>query len=58
LFQPFRRSGADGRAVFSGTGLGLALTQRLVRALGGELLYDTAEERGTRFYFVLELPVP
>lgn len=58
LFQPFRRSGVDGSAVFSGTGLGLAITQRLVRALGGELLYDTAEGRGTRFYFVLDLPVP
>jgi len=57
LFQPFRRSGDDGRAIFSPTGLGLAITQRLVKALGGELLYETTEGRGTRFYFVLDLPV-
>ena len=57
LFQPFQRSGDDGRATFSATGLGLAITQRLVRALGGELLYETAEGCGTRFYFVLDLPV-
>ncbi len=57
LFQPFRRSAADGRAIFSATGLGLAITQRLVSALGGELRYESAEGRGTRFYFVLDLPV-
>ena len=56
LFQPFRRSGA-GRATFSSTGLGLAISQRLVAALGGQLLYETAAGKGTRFYFVLSLPV-
>jgi two-component system sensor histidine kinase TorS len=57
LFQPFRRSGA-GRATFSATGLGLAISQRLVAALGGQLRYETAAGKGTRFHFVLELPVP
>ena len=58
LFQPFRRSVGSGRAAFSATGLGLAITQRLVGALGGELKYETAAGKGTRFYFVLDLPVP
>ncbi len=56
LFQPFRRSAGAGRAVFSATGLGLAITQRLVGALGGQLRYETAAGKGTRFYFVLDLP--
>lgn len=55
LFQPFRRSA--GRATFSATGLGLAITQRLVGALGGQLKYETAAGKGTRFYFALDLPV-
>jgi len=58
LFQPFHRSGDGGPATFSATGLGLAITQRLVRALGGQLQYETAVGKGTRFYFVLDLPVP
>jgi signal transduction histidine kinase len=58
LFQPFRRSVGAGRATFSATGLGLAITQRLVGALGGKLKYETAAGKGTRFYFVLDLPVP
>jgi signal transduction histidine kinase len=57
LFQPFRHVAGD-RATFSATGLGLAITQRLVRALGGQLEYETAADKGTRFYFILDLPVP
>ncbi|MGE5802971.1 MAG: sensor histidine kinase [Gemmatimonadota bacterium] len=57
LFQPFRRLGNGSHATFSATGLGLAITQRLVRALGGWLRYDTVLEKGTRFYFVLDLPM-
>jgi len=58
LYQPFRRSSTSRRATFSATGLGLAITQRLVAALGGQLRYDTAPGKGTRFYFTLDLPVP
>ncbi len=56
LFEPFRRS-RHGRPVFSATGLGLAIAQRLVKALGGQLQYDTAPGKGTRFYFTLDFPV-
>ena len=57
LFQPFRRTSGARRATFSATGLGLAITQRLVAALGGQLQYETAPAKGTRFFFILELPV-
>jgi len=58
LFQPFHRRGDGGHAAFSATGLGLAIAQRLVGALGGRLEYETAPGTGTRFYFALHLPVP
>jgi len=61
LFRPFRRS--TGRAarsgsgyMFSGTGLGLALCRKLLRAMDSELKYETTPGVGTRFYFELELP--
>src|SRR5207247_8745739 len=54
LFQPFRRSSGASRATFSSTGLGLAITQRLVAALGGQLKYETAPGKGTLFFFTLD----
>ena len=56
LFHPFRRSANAGRYLFSGTGLGLALTRRLVRAMGSELCLETRPGWGTQFWFDLELP--
>src|SRR4029077_17975082 len=56
LFQPFRRARGPGGYCFSGTGLGLALTRKLVEAQGSTLKLDTQPGRGTRFFFELELP--
>ena len=56
LYHPFRRSAKAGRYLFSGTGLGLALTRRLVRAMGSELCLETRPGWGTQFWFELELP--
>src|SRR6266571_9574311 len=57
LFQPFRKLAGSQRAAFSATGLGLAITQRLVAALGGQLKYVTAPDQGTRFFYTVHLPV-
>jgi signal transduction histidine kinase len=56
LYQPLRHSPADLRQHFSSCGLGLAICRKLVRAMGGELQVETAQGRGTRFFFALELP--
>jgi PAS domain S-box-containing protein len=52
VFQAFRqtRSGAE----LGGTGLGLTISHRLVRGMGGELKVESAPGRGSRFWF--ELP--
>lgn len=61
LFQTFRghvpaaSRGAHG-TVFSSAGLGLAISQRLVAALGGELAVCSAAGEGTRFTFEVPLP--
>jgi signal transduction histidine kinase len=54
LYLPFRRS-RDDRYAFSGTGLGLALSRRLVEAMGSELKVETSKDWGTRFFFDLAL---
>ncbi len=56
LYMPFRRSATGDGYSFSGTGLGLALSRKLVDAMGAELKVETKPGRGTRFYFELHLP--
>jgi signal transduction histidine kinase len=56
LFEEFRQRQAPGDYAFSSAGLGLSICQLVVRAMGGELAVETELERGTRFYFTLDLP--
>ena len=56
LFDAFRRRQRPGDYTFSSAGLGLSICQKLVRAMGGEMRVETEVEKGTRFYFQLELP--
>jgi len=55
LYQPFRRSHSEAGYAFSGTGLGLALSRKLVEAMGSELQVETRAGWGTRFYFELQM---
>jgi len=57
LFEPFRRRQKPGEYAFSGSGLGLSICRKLVEAMGSVLQVDTSPGYGTRFYFLLDLPV-
>jgi len=57
LFDAFRRRQRPGDYTFSSAGLGLSICQKLVHAMSGELQVDTQLEKGTRFFFVLDMPL-
>lgn len=57
LYEPFRRRQKPGEYAFSGSGLGLSICRKLVEAMGSTLDVETASGQGTRFYFVLDLPL-
>ncbi len=58
LFEAFRQRQTPGDYAFSSAGLGLSICQKLIGAMGGELQVATELEKGTRFYFTLDLPQP
>ena len=55
LFQRFQRLDAkDSQSVY-GYGLGLYLSQRMLRAMGSDLAFEEPPEVGARFYFHLKV---
>lgn len=57
LCQPFRRSPGRPGLSFSGTGLGLSISRKLIAAMGSELQVETGSSWGSRFYFLVRLPL-
>lgn len=54
LFQPFQRLGAENSEV-EGTGIGLALSKKLIELMGGRISVESHSGQGSTFW--IELPV-
>lgn len=56
IFRPFEQAMAAGRPMLPGVGLGLNISARLVKLMGGELRVESTPAQGSRFFFDLPLP--
>jgi signal transduction histidine kinase/CheY-like chemotaxis protein len=57
LFTPFEQVADGGPHRGGGTGLGLVISQKLVRLMGGEITVISEPGKGSTFRFALDLPV-
>jgi len=57
IFSGFTQAEASTTRRFGGTGLGVAISQRFVALMGGELLLESAPGQGSRFHFCIRLPL-
>jgi len=57
IFAPFSQADASTTRKYGGTGLGLTISARLVKLMGGKLWVESAEARGSKFHFTLPLGV-
>lgn len=57
IFRPFEQEHSDTVKKYGGTGLGMAITDQLVKLMGGDIVIHTAPGKGSDFSVFLHFPV-
>lgn len=55
IFQRFRKLDRGDQRLYSGTGLGLVISKSLVEMHGGKIWFESAAQKGTKFFFTIPL---
>ncbi len=57
IFRPFEQESIDTSKKYGGTGLGMAITDQLVKLMGGEIVVESLKDKGSDFTIFLQLPI-
>ena len=57
IFRPFEQESMDTQKKYGGTGLGMAISDQIVRLMGGEIVVESMVGKGSDFMVFLHLPV-
>lgn len=55
IFDPFSQADTSTTRKYGGTGLGLTISARLVKMMGGQMWVESEEGRGSQFHFTVRL---
>lgn len=58
IFNPFTQVDASTTRNYTGTGLGLTISRKLVELMNGELRVESLPDQGSTFYFTVKLKIP
>ncbi|NVO19562.1 MAG: PAS domain S-box protein [Bacteroidetes bacterium] len=57
IFESFQQEDESITRTYGGTGLGLPISKQLVELMGGSIQVSSIKDVGSKFYFILDLPV-
>ena len=57
IFRPFEQESIETGHKYGGTGLGMAITDQIVRLMGGEIVVESVPGKGSDFSVYLHLPM-
>jgi PAS domain S-box-containing protein len=57
IFDPFSQADSSTTRKYGGTGLGLTISARLVRMMGGQIWVESEEGQGSHFHFTVRLQI-
>lgn len=57
LFTPFTQADRSISNDYGGTGLGLSISKKIIDLMGSDIYVESEENKGSKFYFTVKLPI-